>query len=736
MNRRISPLWLIFSLLLTLTLGALPLATTQAKKPTTRVPDKRARPTQSVKLSGTMSGGVIRAAVPDNVAWELFLRTVGENNARPLVERAGGFDAEAETDRNSVGRIMDDARSLSDTLKIQDRQARELKDAKNKRFGFRPESDPQLKTELNRLQVFSDNQVEKTVNRYLPGVMPKAAWQRLQAFVNTEVKGNIQVIPAQALKEAKLRQPGADKTKMLAQAARKQAHAQGGNGNVYLYSTGWNDGVNVYGSGTLSEPYNSGGSYLVTVTVTSPTGRANTTQNDWSYAATNNTTGLSIGVEDGNYAIQAQFEQQDGYYDEYGNFIGTGSYSIGNQTANVFVAPQVSIESAAAVPPITLPAVPPNQPTTQITALISFSRGAPANLTANIELNPTSAGVDYTVGVPTGDVISHSPDGRLVVVGPGSGLKSVTWPITISSGPGIVTNKVRIESVSTGGIATNNVPVAFTVPPPPTPTPTPTPTPSTPTPTPTPTPSPAIAGLCQGLPDYTTYPSGCASGFVQSGGVCTRSNAFASACARHGSEYDPATCSCTGTSGDGNSPVLIDINGDGFALTNAASGVNFDIDGNGFPNRLAWTLSSTDDAWLALDRNGNGTIDNGAELFGNYTPQPNPPNGFIRNGFNALAEYDKSNSGGNSDGKITRRDDVFRKLRLWQDRNHNGVSEPEELSRLPALDVVAIFLDYRESRRIDDNGNRFKFRAKIRDRANARVGRWAWDVFLVGTPAS
>jgi hypothetical protein len=168
---------------------------------------------------------------------------------------------------------------------------------------------------------------------------------------------------------------------------------------------------------------------------------------------------------------------------------------------------------------------------------------------------------------------------------------------------------------------------------------------------------------------------------------------------------------------------------DNFELTDTANGVDFRV-GQRFYYRVSWTKPDSDDAWLALDRDRNGTIDTGEELFGNLTPQPEPPTGQPTNGFFALAEFDRPVFGGNGDRRIDRLDQIFRELRLWTDRNHNGLSESTELATLQVVGVAAIDLDYKLSNRQDRYRNKYRYRANLHSDTPGQIGKWVYDVLL------
>jgi hypothetical protein len=146
--------------------------------------------------------------------------------------------------------------------------------------------------------------------------------------------------------------------------------------------------------------------------------------------------------------------------------------------------------------------------------------------------------------------------------------------------------------------------------------------------------------------------------------------------------------------------------------------------------QIAWTAPGLRNAFLVLDRDGDGYITSGKELFGNFTPQPSSPH---PNGFLALGEFDKPEHGGNGDGIIDQKDAVFSDLRLWIDSNHNGISEPGELFKLPELGVFSLSLTYKETPHTDQYGNQFRYKARINvtDEDRSEASSVAYDVFLV-----
>ncbi|QIQ20217.1 calcium-binding protein [Zophobihabitans entericus] len=151
------------------------------------------------------------------------------------------------------------------------------------------------------------------------------------------------------------------------------------------------------------------------------------------------------------------------------------------------------------------------------------------------------------------------------------------------------------------------------------------------------------------------------------------------------------------------SPIIIDLNKNGVETVARTSDVDdrvfFDYGSDGFSESTAWVSSS--DGLLVRDINGNGVIDNGSELFGNNTLLSDGSK--ASNGFEALAEFDE-----NGDGIIDSKDSIFSELKVWQDRNGNGITDEGELMTLSEAGIESINVDYANSQYVDSNGNAHK----------------------------
>ena len=127
-----------------------------------------------------------------------------------------------------------------------------------------------------------------------------------------------------------------------------------------------------------------------------------------------------------------------------------------------------------------------------------------------------------------------------------------------------------------------------------------------------------------------------------------------------------------------------------------------------------WPTART--PWLALDRDGNGSIDDGADLFGSMTVLSGGDR--APNGFAALRELDAD-----GDGRITPSDPGFSRLLVWSDRDGDRRSTAGELAPAAAWELLSIDLGYTVDRRCDARGNCEVERASFRYRDSAGVER-------------
>lgn len=144
-------------------------------------------------------------------------------------------------------------------------------------------------------------------------------------------------------------------------------------------------------------------------------------------------------------------------------------------------------------------------------------------------------------------------------------------------------------------------------------------------------------------------------------------------------------------------PLVVDLDGNGIETTSLEDGVQFDIDGDGNTEHTAWIKSGN--GFLVWDKNQDGTINDGSEMFGEGTVMINGKH--AENGVAAILELDS-----NHDRILNNQDDVWGYLQIWHDDNTNGITENGELASLFDWGIQSLALSFEKIDWVDENGNK------------------------------
>ena len=600
-------------------------------------------------LPGTILGAKSPSEIPDTIAIELLLLSLSADKAEWLAEKIG-IGAEFDTEKD-IEKTVKQARLFARDITYLDKIAAEAR-----KTAFKSSSD--RATQMNDLTIQRDVLTRKHLYDLTAAIDGKS-YQSLLAYLNHEVKSKVKKVPVNAI--------GAEGLKKLTKT--KPQH-------LYAYLTGWRDDSSWIGLSIIIPDYQVERFEGVesSVTTIAPDGlRESTGKGVTTFGTAINVWKIPIQREFGDYTTE----------------------SVINTVANgqqIYVASLSMATMAAPMPQINLTfeefsqqSLCPDTGKNIAMADWNVTTANSSDFNQNVSVNVSGQIIQ---GLGLGLTLSGSTNIPSIQVGSSSGSGHGTITATLSDGSQLVNRAARVQVLITANPDTLFFPG---------PNGQPSPVPirynprfvdqslrlNRPCPTPTPTPSPSPTATPVRISELPACGPSVATSLNCGGVEICGSGAADFARSRTGD----VDCCCRVD------PLIVDVNRTGFQFSDVAGGVAFDLNGQGEKHLVAWPTAISGNAWLVLDLNGNGVIDNGKELFGNFSPQVLSPN--EGNGFLALAEYDKPLYGGNGDFQITSADAVWSSLRLWQDSTRNGISEPYELFTLADRGITSIPLSYR-----------------------------------------